>query len=298
MSELTVKEIWRYPVKSMQGERLGVARLTARGVPGDRIWAVRGPGGEKIADRKNALAGLLNCSARYDEAADTVEITLPDGDTVLLREGNEGEVAARLSPIVGREVSLHRTDRAAHAAEAGADRDAFTRALQRFCKPRAGDPAFPDTARYPSASVDEAMRYMWLFGRRDEIPPPHGFDLFPVNILTEASLRWLSRKLGKAADVRRFRPNLLVADTANADERIEFAWEGRRVAFGDGGAAIFCVIRCERCVMPSLPQGAELARDAAFNPAHPAAASYLSNYAVVAGEGPVAAGDRLTIGAA
>ena len=35
----TVREIWRYPVKSMRGERMEEAELTLQGVPGDRRYA-------------------------------------------------------------------------------------------------------------------------------------------------------------------------------------------------------------------------------------------------------------------
>jgi hypothetical protein len=37
--------LWRYPVKSLQGERLAAATLTSDGVEGDRIVHVRGPRG-------------------------------------------------------------------------------------------------------------------------------------------------------------------------------------------------------------------------------------------------------------
>lgn len=62
----TVAELWRYPVKSMRGERLPAARLTGDGVPGDRRWAhVDGRGYPVTArrDRRLARAG----PARRDE---------------------------------------------------------------------------------------------------------------------------------------------------------------------------------------------------------------------------------------
>ena len=300
MTQMNVKEVWRYPVKSMRGERLSKVRLGARGVAGDRIWVVRGEKGEILPDRKNALSGLLNCSARYDEARDEVEITLPDARVLRLRDGLEAEVAAALSPVVGgRAITLQRTDRTAPAPPAAsADRETVASVLKRFCKPRAEDPPFPDVGRYPEAALTGTMDYVQMYLRRNEVPPQHGFDLFPVNILTEASLRYLSRRLGKPADVRRFRPNFLIADAANAAERIEFAWEGKEVALGDGGAAILCVIRCERCVMPTLAQsgpGVDLPGDGAFGPQNEGGAAYLSNYALVAHEGVVAVGDALRV---
>ena len=37
----SVAEIWRYPVKSMGGERLAQSAIAARGLHADRMWAVR-----------------------------------------------------------------------------------------------------------------------------------------------------------------------------------------------------------------------------------------------------------------
>ena len=34
---MKIAEIWRYPVKSMGGERIDHAVLTALGIPGDRV---------------------------------------------------------------------------------------------------------------------------------------------------------------------------------------------------------------------------------------------------------------------
>jgi uncharacterized protein YcbX len=38
-----VTEIWRYPVKSMGGERVDAVAVGERGVHADRMWAVRDP---------------------------------------------------------------------------------------------------------------------------------------------------------------------------------------------------------------------------------------------------------------
>ena len=37
---MRVAELWRYPVKSLQGERLDSAPLSAGGVEGDRAYAI------------------------------------------------------------------------------------------------------------------------------------------------------------------------------------------------------------------------------------------------------------------
>jgi uncharacterized protein YcbX len=81
----TVEALWRYPVKSMLGEQLTQAPVDARGVLGDRLYAVRDTDG-KLGSGKNTrrfrrMDGLLDFSARYE--SDLVPlITLPDGKTV------------------------------------------------------------------------------------------------------------------------------------------------------------------------------------------------------------------------
>ena len=51
-------ELWRYPVKSMAGERLERAVMTADGVEGDRLVHVRGPRGVLTSRTKPKLLGL------------------------------------------------------------------------------------------------------------------------------------------------------------------------------------------------------------------------------------------------
>jgi uncharacterized protein YcbX len=53
-----VAELWRFPVKSMAGERLERASLGPRGIPGDRLVWICGPEGVRTARRHHRLLGL------------------------------------------------------------------------------------------------------------------------------------------------------------------------------------------------------------------------------------------------
>jgi len=55
---MRIDGLWRYPVKSLAGERLDSATLTATGIPGDRIVHVRGPEGVRTSRRQYRLLGL------------------------------------------------------------------------------------------------------------------------------------------------------------------------------------------------------------------------------------------------
>ena len=57
-----IKEIWRYPVKSMQGESLSTAEFHELGIPGDREWALRDELTGEIRGAKK-LPKLMQCKA-------------------------------------------------------------------------------------------------------------------------------------------------------------------------------------------------------------------------------------------
>ena len=73
---MRVLELWRYPVKSLQGERLTEATIGALGITGDRGWALfdRDTGLGLTARR---VPELLFGSARIRNGG--VEVVLPDG---------------------------------------------------------------------------------------------------------------------------------------------------------------------------------------------------------------------------
>jgi uncharacterized protein YcbX len=111
-----VLELWRYPVKSLQGERLTEASIDALGIAGDRRWALfdRDTGLGLTARR---VPELLFGSARI-RADGGVEVVLPDG-TVTTDE-------KELSGWLGRRVELRAADERSEVAptyETPADED-------------------------------------------------------------------------------------------------------------------------------------------------------------------------------
>jgi uncharacterized protein len=93
---MRVLELWRYPVKSLQGERLAETAIDALGIAGDRRWALfdRDTGLGLTARR---VPELLFGASRL-RADGGVEVVLPDG-TVTADE-------AILSEWLGRRVEL------------------------------------------------------------------------------------------------------------------------------------------------------------------------------------------------
>ena len=76
-----IEAIWRYPVKSMAGERLDEADLGRLGVPGDRVAYVIDERGETVSARtRPRLLGL--CAGLDDNGAPTVNGDPPDAPAV------------------------------------------------------------------------------------------------------------------------------------------------------------------------------------------------------------------------
>jgi hypothetical protein len=91
-----VRELWRYPVKSLQGERLDAADVGPQGLAGDRQWALfdRSTGYGLTARRAPDL--LFAAGRMRDDGG--VEVVLPDGTVT-----TDDDV---LSAWLGRPVTL------------------------------------------------------------------------------------------------------------------------------------------------------------------------------------------------
>lgn len=96
---MTVAELWRYPVKSMGGERLGAAGLSPTGIAGDRVVHVRDGRGRVITARTRPR--LLGLHATLG----------PDGEPLVDgRPWTSPEVAAAVRDAAGADVELARYD--------------------------------------------------------------------------------------------------------------------------------------------------------------------------------------------
>jgi uncharacterized protein len=190
-----VEALFRYPVKSMRGERLETAGLGWHGVDGDRRVAIR-----RLGDRAGfpwLTAGRLPDLVRFTPVRD------PDGDPDALPT---------------------------HVVT-------------------------PDGDRVPV--FGEALAA--AIGRRHGAPVElthlkHGvFDDATVSLIATDTVAEIGRLAEIGADVRRFRPNVLV----RLHDRVPFqedVWVGRALAFGDGDdAPMIAVTQPDiRCAMLNL----------------------------------------------
>jgi uncharacterized protein len=186
-----VEAIFRYPVKSMGGERLEEANLGWHGLEGDRRLAFR-----KLDDRSefpwltaSKLPELLRFAPHRRDGAQgdlPTHIRTPDGEAL---------------PVFGEDL----------AAEVG----------RRYGAP---------------------VQMMQL---------KHGiFDEASISVIASDTVREIGRLAGLSADVRRFRPNVLVRLLRSSPFQ-EDQWAGGVLSFGeeDDAPAVTVTMRDVRCSM-------------------------------------------------
>jgi uncharacterized protein YcbX len=223
----TVVSLWRYPVKSMQGEELNASLINERGLLGDRAYALIDAHDGKVASAKNPRKwpNLFAFRASYAEVPRAgaepapVRITLPDGT---FAASNQANLAALLKPILGREVVLK---------AAAPDKPV----LEEY---------WPDIEGldHRDKVTDEAM------------PAGMFFDLAPIHLLTTATIDRLRELYPPGRfEVRRFRPNIVVAVDGQPHAFVENDWVGRTLLVGPE-VRLQIIKPCGRCVMTTLPQ--------------------------------------------
>ncbi|HEY8773006.1 MAG TPA: MOSC N-terminal beta barrel domain-containing protein [Gaiellaceae bacterium] len=238
----SIDALWRFPVKSMQGEQLEEAELTDRGFVGDRAYAlIDGETGKVVSAKSVRLfPDLLGCKAAFVEPPETsgdvppVRITLPDGSSVTSDAAGSDNT---LSRFFGRNVRL------ATAAPEDFTIDQYHPDLEDL-----------DPAGYRDTLVEQKLGSAFFAEAGAPSPVPVGafFDLFPISVLTTSTLARLNElRPASRIDARRFRMNVIV--DAEQEGFVENDWIGRSLELGDG-VRLRMAIPDPRCVMTTLAQ--------------------------------------------
>jgi uncharacterized protein YcbX len=211
-----VAQLYRYPVKSMQGEPVEHLEFASGSALGDRQWAlVDAETGVFLSAKRHGA--LLQAFA--GTAADgSVAIKLPDGVELATLDPGANRV---LSEWLGHSVELR----------------------------GAGDGVAPSYESFNDPTDDDSETHMF------QGPSSHFADCADVHLLTTASLR-AAKALGTDGDwdVRRFRPTMVLdAGENEADGFVEDEWVGSRVVIGQS-ATFEIFMKTIRCNLPTRPQ--------------------------------------------
>lgn len=243
-----VSGLWRFPVKSMGGEWLEQAHVTASGLAGDRSYALMEQESGKVVSARSVkhFPGILDCLASFVPSSRTptgrspVQITLPDGATVTTDSGEIDQVLSR---------HFQRAVRLAQTAPDDYSIDQYHPDIEDV-----------DPAGYRDTVVEQKLGSAYFGAAGLESPVSAGayFDLFPLSVITTSTLRRLQElQPGSRFDQRRFRMNLIVQ--TGEDGFVENDWVSRQLSIG-GEVKLRIAMPDPRCVMTTLPQG-DLPRD-------------------------------------
>lgn len=226
---MRLSALYRYPIKSAQGQSLSQSPSGPLGLLGDRRWMlVEQDNGRFLTQR--ACPQMSQLSALYAAdgglllsaaGLDPLQVAVPEPDTDL------------------RGVTLWRdTLRVPDAGDAAADW------LSRFIgKPvRLVYVPEPRTRYLPAGYGDNSDRVAFADG-------------FPLLLIGQASLDDLVQRVGRPLEMLRFRPNLVVEGSA------AFAEDGwKRIRIGE---LTFRVLKpCTRCILTTIdPQTGERSED-------------------------------------
>lgn len=275
----SVAALFRYPVKSMLGERADELAIGPAGALGDRTWALRELASGRIVSAKK-WSGMFGFSSSHSEPpehnpAAPVRITMPDGRTI---NADDPAASSAISAALGHQVRLERADAGKNSRAifepasifGDAPLEQILPSLQKYMMERPG----PD---------DFALR------------PGTFFDAAPLHLLADKTLDHLARLSGlDAFDVRRFRPNIFIAAESVGAGFVEDEWLGAQLEIGSA-LKIAVIAPVIRCVMTThaqsdLPRELGVLRAAA---AHHAA--LVGVYGAAVGSGRLRVGDPVTL---
>tara|TARA_R110000823_G_scaffold130015_13_gene257973 strand:- start:18402 stop:19265 length:864 start_codon:yes stop_codon:yes gene_type:complete len=278
-----VTQLFRYPVKSLQGEAHTTLAFGERGAAGDRAWAVRDEVRGGIRGAKK-IPSLMTLAARYTgevaaEGSSPALITAADGST---RETGSTDINAWLSEQLEHPVTLWPllpADALEHYRRGAPDNEDFEQEMRDMFA-RTADEPLPDLEIF-----SEVFEY--------ESPPGTYFDAFPVLLLTQQSLASMARHRPQSEfHVDRFRPNILL-DASDSDHPFpESEWLGGRIQIGE--VVLEPVGECPRCAMTTHAFG-DLPKDPGIMRALVQANNgNIGVYAKVVQAGTIHTGDSLT----
>ena len=238
----SISALWRFPVKSMRGERLDRAEITERGLVGDRAYALIDAETGKVASAKSVklFPDLLGCEAAYVKPPEPgcelppVRIALPNGTSVM---SGSSETDHALSAFFRRNVVL------ARSAPEDFTIDQYHPNVENL-----------DPEGHRNTLVEQKLgsAFFAQAGLASPVPIGSFFDLFPLSLLTTSALSRLSDLQPQSRfDQRRFRMNLIIATTEAGF--VENGWIGRQLTIGDL-VRVGVALPDPRCVMTTLGQ--------------------------------------------
>jgi class 3 adenylate cyclase/uncharacterized protein YcbX len=227
----TIESIWRYPVKSMAGEKLQSVFVTEKGIVGDRVYAFVNEETNRTAVVRKWAENLLNYHPHFvtEPNANTempaLQMVMPSGETLIT---NSSELEERISA-------------------------AFERKLKLMAIAPPGL-----LIEVPKGTLGGSLSEVTEIALGGGAPAGAFVDYGSLHLISSSTLDHFQKVYPQGRfDVRRFRPNLVIHSEAAAFT--ENSWVGRTIAIGNE-LVLRVTLPCPRCISVTLAQD-DLPRD-------------------------------------
>lgn len=216
-NQISVTQLFIYPVKSLRGIPLESSEIDSMGLKYDRRWMLVTPEGNFMSQRKTPEMVLIKTE-------------LNNGELTLSMDGKGSHTVPLITPE-SKKMTVDIWGDSVNASMVGATTDTW----------------LSDVLKTPCHLVfieDDVVRQCDLkFSNEGD---QTGFaDGFPILVISEESLDDLNKRLPEPVDMRRFRPNIVI-------NGVEAFAEDKLKSFSIGDIPMKGVKLCSRCPMPMV----------------------------------------------
>ncbi|MCH7337471.1 MOSC N-terminal beta barrel domain-containing protein [Acinetobacter sp. NIPH 2699] len=215
---MRISQLFHYPVKSCRANKCFEMEIDSFGPKWDRRWMIVDKDGRFITQRQVAKMGQIGVTissdvVRFDYQSEQIELSLTEA---------QGQADDRLVSVWQDQLKGNCIEHAVN--------DWLSLILERHVR----------LIYMPQETIRQVDLDYAQVGDRV------GFaDGFPFLIISEASVDFLSDKVGYRLDVQRFRPNIVIS---GCDAFAEDQWKQIQI-----GEVKFDLVKpCSRCVIPTI----------------------------------------------
>ncbi|SDG60835.1 hypothetical protein SAMN04487996_120123 [Dyadobacter soli] len=223
-----LSQLWIYPVKSLAGTRVPVARAGWSGLQYDRHWMITDARGHCLTQREIPGMALLRASVTTHGLQ--ISLIHESGNTILVPFSTE----------IGPQLQVKVWDDTVNASAPGEQANQWlSDQLHHQLKlvgmqPDVSNRAY-DVSPYPPGALSFA-------------------DDFPYHLISQSSVDDLNTRLEEKVTIERFRPNFVIAGLSPFEE-------DQLGRFCIGEAQFASISGCERCVVVNInPRSGERGR--------------------------------------
>jgi uncharacterized protein len=219
MNNITLSQIFIYPIKSCRGIELNESSIVDTGFEFDRRWMLVNKQGKFLSQRQLPKMSLIHIELRSDHLL----VSAPEMDPLQIPFSSNSL----------KSINIFIWDDSVRGATYGPDIDQW---FSTFLHVETRLVHMPDSSRRPVNQTYGGTNDIVSFA-----------DAYPFLLLSEASLNDLNRRMTSPVPMNRFRPNLVVR---GCKAFAEDTWKRIQI----GSEEMNVVKPCIRCTVPSVDQ--------------------------------------------